>query len=171
MVEIEVKIRISDLKKIKERIEAQGARCVGSRHQEENTLYDFTDRSLYTKQHAIRLRSVDKKTFLTFKGAKQKSRKFKIREEFETEVKNKKQLEKILQSIGLKPVFRYQKHRTVYRKKNLKISLDETSVGNFLELEGSQSDIVRFAKELDISKQEFIKTDYIQLMKESEIKK
>lgn len=171
MVEIEVKVRISDLKKIKERIETQGARCVRSRHLEENTLYDFTDRSLYAKQHAVRLRSVDKKTFLTFKGAKQKSRKFKIREEFETEVKNKKQLEKILQSMGLKPVFRYQKHRTVYRKKNLKISLDETSVGNFLELEGSQSDIVRFAKELDISKQEFIKADYIQLMKESEIKK
>ena len=171
MIEIEVKVRINDLIKIKQRIETQGARCVKPRHQEENTLYDFADRSLYAKQHAIRLRSVGKKTFLTFKGAKQKSRKFKIREEFETEVKNKKQLEKIFQFLGLKPVFRYQKHRTVYRKKNLNIRLDETSVGNFLELEGSQSDIVRFAKELDISKQEFIKADYIQLMKQSEIKK
>ena len=170
MVEIEVKIRIDNLEEIQERIATQGGHCSKPRHLEENTLYDFKDSRLYSKQHALRLRSIDRKTFLTFKGAQRKSRKFKIREEFETEVKNKKQLEKILHSLGLKPVFRYEKHRTVYRKKNLKICVDETSVGNFLELEGNQSDIVRFAKDLGLSKQEFIKADYIQLMKESEVK-
>jgi adenylate cyclase class 2 len=77
-------------------------------------------------------------------------------------------MEKILQSLGLGPVFHYEKYRTVYRNKNLEICVDETSVGNFLELEGSQSDIVRFANSLGFSKKEFIKADYIQLMKKSD---
>ena len=108
---------------------------------------------------------MNKKSFLTFKGPPQKSRKFKIKEEYETEVKNEKQLRKILKFLGLTPVFNYQKYRTVYRKKHLKISLDETSIGNFIELEGKREEIVKFAKALGASKKEFIKLDYIQLMK------
>ncbi len=165
MVEIEVKIKIKDIKAIKERILHRGARLEKERFYEENTLYDFPSQALYKKQHALRLRKMNKKIFLTFKGPPQKSRKFKIREEYETEVKNEKQLRKILKSLGLIPVFYYQKHRAVFRKKRLKICLDETSIGNFIELEGERNDIVKFAKDLDISKTEFIKLDYIQLMK------
>jgi adenylate cyclase class 2 len=86
MVEIEVKIRIHDVNTLKGKIEDLGALCIKPRHLEKNTLYDFSDDKLYTKQHALRLRSINKKTFLTFKGAKQKSRKFKIRKEYETEI-------------------------------------------------------------------------------------
>lgn len=165
MVEIEVKVKIKDIKAIKERILHRGARLEKERFHEENTLYDFPSQALYKKQHALRLRKMNKKIFLTFKGPPQKSRKFKIREEYETEVKNEKQLRKILKSLGLIPVFNYQKYRAVFRKKRLKICLDETSIGNFIELEGERNDIVKFAKDLGISKTEFIKLDYIQLMK------
>jgi len=166
MTEIEVKIKIDDLAEIKKRIVALKAELDRARHREENTLYDFASKDLYKKHHALRIRRVNRKTFLTFKGATQKSRKFKIREEYETEVRNEKQLLKILKSLGLQPVFSYSKYRTVFRKKRLKICLDETSVGNYLELEGQQNEIVRFAEELDLSKKDFIKKDYIQLIKE-----
>jgi adenylate cyclase class 2 len=112
---------------------------------------------------------VGNKAFLTFKGPHQKSRKFKVREEFETEVKNPKHMQKILSALGFRVVFRYQKYRTVYRKKKLIICIDETPVGHFLELEGERSDIVRFAKSLGFTKPEFIKTDYIAMLKESGI--
>ncbi len=170
MVEIEVKIRIIDIKNLGEKILQLGAKLEKERFYEENTLYDFPSKILYKKRQALRLRKMNKKSFLTFKGPPQKSRKFKIREEYETEVKNEKQLRKILKSLGFVSVFNYEKHRTVYRKKSLKISLDETSIGNFIELEGKRGEIVKFADALGVSKREFIKLDYIQLIKKESAK-
>ena len=165
MVEIEAKIRVDDLDSLKEKIVKLDARLEKKRYSEENTLFDFSAQTLTKKRQALRLRTAGKKTFLTFKGPPEKSRKFKIRKEFETEVKNEKQIRKILKSLGFIPVFTYNKFRTVYRKKNLKICLDETSIGNFIELEGERNEIVKFTNALGISKKEFIKLDYIQLMK------
>lgn len=170
MVEIEVKIKINDLDAISKKISHLGAKLEKERFLEENTLFDFRSHELYRKRQALRLRKTNKKSFLTFKGPPQKSRKFKIREEFETEVKNEKQLKEILKSLGLVPVFNYQKYRTVFRKKNLKVCLDETSIGNFVELEGERNEIVKFANALGFSKNEFIKLDYIQLIKKEEEK-
>jgi len=166
MIEIEVKIKINNLEDIKNRIVALDAALDKERHLEENRLYDFASEDLYRKNHALRVRKANRKTFLTFKGATQKSRRFKIREEYETEIKNAKELQKILKSLGLRPVFKYSKYRTVFRKKRLKICLDETTVGNYLELEGQQSEIVRFTEALCLSKRNFIKKDYIQLIKD-----
>lgn len=165
MVETEVKIRIDDLDSLKEKIINLDARLEKERHSEKNTLFDFSAQTLAQKQQALRLRTAGKKTFLTFKGPPEKSRKFKIRKEYETELKNEKQTRNILKSLGLIPVFTYDKFRTVYRKKKLKICLDEMSIGNFIELEGERNEIVKFTNALGISKKEFIKLDYIQLIK------
>lgn len=166
MTETEVKIRIQDIDSIIHRIRQQGAQLEKKRFLEENTLYDFPSQLLTKKRQALRLRKINKKAFLGFKDIPQKSRKFKIREEFETEVKNERQLKKILKSLGLAPTFQYRKYRRVFRKRRLKICLDETPIGNFLELEGEREDIVKMAKALGFSKKEFIKSDYVQLMEE-----
>jgi len=164
MLEIEVKIRIEHLADVKEKILSQGATLAKERHPHDDTFYDWSSLELRRKHHALRVRKIYKKTFLTFKGPEQKSRKFKIREEYETEVKNEKHLRKILKSLGLQPVFQYSKFRTVFQKKRLTICLDETPVGDFLELEGRQSEIVKFAHALNFSKEDFIKLDYVQLI-------
>ena len=163
-MEIEVKIKVDDFKALKDKILAQGARLVKDRYFEDNTLYDLPSGKLYENKQALRLRTINKKTFLTYKGEPHKSRKFKIREEYESEVKNRKDIKKILKSLKFSPVYKYEKYRTVYRFKKLEICLDETSVGNFIELEGQRSDIVRFAQALGFSKKQLIKADYIQLM-------
>jgi predicted adenylyl cyclase CyaB len=165
MTEIEVKIRIADPEKLKEKLAAIGAELVKNRLLEENTLYDLSSQLLRSQKRALRLRIENKKAYLTYKGPPLKSRKFKIREEYETEIKNAKQMKKILKKLGFIPTFTYNKYRTVYRIKKLKICLDETSIGNFLELEGEQNHIVKAANSLGFSKKEFIKKDYIQLIK------
>ena len=164
MLEIEVKIRIEDPDTIRVKLKKVGAALHRDRHLEENVLYDLPDKSLFRRQSALRLRTSGKRSYLTFKGPTQKSRKFKVREEFETELKDPKQLSKILRSLGYREVFRYRKHRTVFRTKKLSICLDETEAGNFMELEGDRSDIVRFARALGFSKEDFIKTDYISML-------
>lgn len=163
MLEIEVKIKIKNPKELAARIVDLGAQLVRERYFEENTLYDFPDQSLTNKQQAFRLRKIKKKAYLTFKGSPQKSRQFKIREEYETEVNNANQIKKIIKSLGLVPKFHYDKFRTVFRKKNLNICVDETPVGNFLELEGEQNHIVKFASSLGFSRANFIKKNYVDL--------
>jgi len=165
MIETEVKIRIGDADAALKRLLAWGASVRKERFFEENTLYDFPDGALYKKKSALRFRVIDKKAFVTFKGCPRKSRSFKIREEFESEVRNGPQFKKILKSIGLKPAFEYHKHRTFLHKGPLKICLDETSAGNFIELEGKRSDITRAAKALGFSRQDFIKLDYVELFR------
>lgn len=170
MLEIEVKIQIQNPKDMAHKIVEQGAQLIRERYFEENTLYDFSDSRLTKKQQAFRLRKIKKKTYLTFKGSPQKSRQFKIREEYETEVKNANQIKKIFKSLGLVPNYQYDKFRTVFKIKKLKICLDETPVGNFIELEGEQTHIVKFASSLGFSRIDFIKKNYIDLYSEHRVR-
>jgi len=137
---------------------------------EDNSLYDFRDGRLRTARQAIRLRKSGKRATLTFKGAPQKSRSFKVREEFETGVSDAGQLRKVLKAIGLVPSFSYRKHRTVLRQGRLVICLDETPVGDFLELEGKRHEITRFARRLGFGRADFIRADYVELILEGRTK-
>ncbi|MGB8951580.1 MAG: class IV adenylate cyclase [Candidatus Aminicenantales bacterium] len=165
MLEIEVKVRVEDLTPLREKLLGLGARLEKERFFEENTLYDFRSQDLFHKHQALRLRKIGKKAYLTFKGTPQKSRRFKIRKECETEVKNEKQLKQILKALGLRPTFHYKKFRTIFRKGRLKLCLDEISIGNFIEFEGERQKIAALAGQLGFSKSQWIKLDYIQLLR------
>jgi len=164
VLEIEVKVRIADPAAARTKLLAAGAILFKDRYREVNTLYDDKAGLLRLKRCALRLRTAGKKAFLTFKGEPRKSRSYKVREEYETEVKHPKRLAKILKGLGFVPVFRYEKTRAIFKKKTLKICVDETAAGNFLEFEGEREDIARFSKTLGISKPEWITLDYIQLL-------
>jgi len=166
MVETEVKIRIGDPRAMRLRLLDLGASVVRERVLEVNTLYDFPAGELRGSRRALRLRVAGTRATLTFKGPQQKSRSFKVREEFETGVRNAGQLRKISQALRLHPSFSYRKHRTSLRKGRLAVYLDETSVGDFLELEGQRHEIVRFARSLGFTRADFIRKDYIELMQE-----
>jgi adenylate cyclase class 2 len=167
MIEIEIKVRVSDLPAARERLVQLGATVAKERHLEDNTLYDFPDGTLKAGRRALRLRTAGKRTILTFKGEPQKSRRFKIRPEFETEVRDGKQARKILQALGLSPVFRYVKKRTILRKGRVTICLDELAIGAFIELEGERQHIARLAEQLGIPSTEWIRKDYIQMLIEA----
>ena len=166
MVEIEVKVRVKDAAAMRQALLRSGAQLEKERYPEENTLFDLPSRVLTEKKCALRLRRAGRKVFLTFKGAPQKSRRFKVREEHETEVRNEKALRRILRGLGFVAVFRYEKSRTTFRRGRLRISLDETAAGVFCEFEGKRSDIVRYARTLGFSSAEMIKQDYVQILQQ-----
>jgi adenylate cyclase class 2 len=166
LVEIEVKVRVKDAAAMRQAILRTGAKLEKERYPEENTLFDLSSRVLTAKKCALRLRRAGRKVFLTFKGAPQKSRRFKVREEHETEVRNEKALRRILRGLGFVAVFRYKKSRTTFRRGRLRISLDETAAGVFCEFEGERSDIVRYARILGFSSPELIKQDYVQILQD-----
>ena len=164
MIETEVKIKLSGAKGLKERLLGLGCVLARDRYLETNVLYDYRGDPLFAKREALRLRVVGKRAWLTFKGAPQKARSFKVRPEFESEVRDPAGFRKILKALGLRPIFRYRKHRTLLRKGRLVVCLDETSVGDYLELEGKRSDIVRFARVLGYSRADFITGDYVAMI-------
>ncbi|HEX2695013.1 MAG TPA: class IV adenylate cyclase [Acidobacteriota bacterium] len=164
MIETEAKIKVTDVNALKERLLGLGGVLERDRYLETNILYDYRGDALFAKREALRLRTIGKRAWLTFKGAPRKARSFKVRPEFESEVRDPASFRKVLKALGLRPVFRYRKHRTLLRKGRLAICLDETSVGDYLELEGRRSDIVRFARALGYSRTDFITQDYVAMI-------
>jgi adenylate cyclase class 2 len=164
MLEVEVKARVGDAAAGRALILGAGAVERRPRHREINTLYDFRDGRLARENRAVRLRVVGTKALLTYKGPAQKSRRFKVREEIETEVKKAGAAAKILAELGLVPVFRYEKRRTLFKKGPLSICLDELAIGTFIEAEGDRSKIVRFMKAIGIPQTAWIRSSYVGLI-------
>lgn len=167
MVEIEVKIRIRDLKALRSKLISLGAMVTHERHAEENILYDFPTGILRSAHTALRLRTAGKRAILTFKGRRQKSRSFKVREEFETPVANKGQMKKILRGLGLQQTFAYKKHRTILRLGRVVVTLDETEIGDFMEIEGRRHEIVKLARSLGFSRADFITAGYVEMLRDA----
>ena len=167
MIETEVKIRIQDAADMRHRLLLLGCAVTTERFLETDAFYDLPGVPLSLRKEALRLRTIGKRSWLTHKGAPRKARSFKVREEHESEIRNPAEFRKILKALGLRPVFRYQKRRTHLRIGRLRICLDETTIGNFIELEGKRAEIVRFAKQLGVKRTEFITLDYVRMIREA----
>ncbi len=118
-------------------------------------------RVLRKRGKLLRLRRAGPQQVLTFKGASEPSR-YKKRWEIETHLRDSEAVEAIFSLLGYHPVFRYEKFRTEYaqRSGNGKVLLDETPIGNFLELEGSAAWIDRTARLLGFSRRDYINRSY-----------
>jgi adenylate cyclase class IV len=102
----------------------------------------------------------------------------KVREEIELEVGDAKALGTIFARLGMHESFHYEKYRTTFRlpqsarwAKGLLIELDETPIGNFVELEGPSEAIDRAARLLGFSKDEYVLTNYLRLHAEECMKR
>ncbi len=181
--EIEIKLEVLEPRAVKGRLKELGFRRVTARHFESNCLFDFPDDALGRARCMLRLRRARGRTIVTLKGAPVRSRRYKVRTEVETEVKDGGRLEEILETAGLREVFRYDKYRTEYdlgvesgerggqrgsirRKLRARgedagpgsVVYDETPIGNYLEIEGPKRWIDRVARQLG-----FVPRDYITL--------
>jgi len=93
-----------------------------------------------------------------------------VKQEIELEIGDAKALGTIFVGLGMRESFHYEKYRTTFRMpgsarwaKGLLIELDETPIGNFVELEGPSAAIDRVAKLLGYSKDEYVLTNYLRL--------
>jgi len=163
--EIEIKLPVSDLQNAVRQIESMGARVVKERHFENNILFDTSTRSLQQNRMVLRVRTVGGKGILTMKGKPDTSRGVKEREEIECELENPQNLIAILSRLEFEPVFQYQKYRTVYRIEGvtMDICVDETPIGNFIELEGDVETIHEYAERLGYDWNNRITDSYVSL--------
>lgn len=163
--EVEIKLRIASSRAARRQLARLGFRVVRPRRLEENVLFDTPGGKLRRAGLMLRLRSVDGRALLTFKGRKLTSRGFKVRPEVETPVDSAGAVGEILQRLGFRPIFLYEKYRTVFarRRESGEVVLDETPVGAYLELEGSPAWIRRVAHSLRRKPAEFLTATYADL--------
>jgi adenylate cyclase class 2 len=139
--EIEVKLPAPDLADVRRRLESLGAVLEKERHDESNDLFDDDAGSLAGSGRALRLRRAQGRGILTFKGPARFLQGVKSREERESVVGDPGETEAILERLGFRRRFRYEKRREEWRLSGCAVALDETPIGNFVEIEGDPAEI------------------------------
>jgi adenylate cyclase class 2 len=161
-VEIEIKLRLrGDLAPVRQKLRQLGFRIGKSRMLEFNILLDNSKRTLRRHGKLIRVRRIGRHSVLTYKGPSELGR-YKKRPELEIYLPPSSVVEEVFAHIGYHPVFRYEKFRTEYAKPPAqgKVLLDETPIGNFLELEGSPRWIDYTARLLGFTPADYITRSY-----------
>lgn len=165
--EVEVKLAVATAAAACRMLQDAGYRIRRHRVFERNDLYDTPDLRLRNARELIRLRSTGGENLLTYKGPSVDGR-HKVRPEVEVAVSDAAAMELILGKLGLALVFRYEKYRTEYEKPGEPghITVDETPIGDFLELEGPADWIDRTAAALGFAEIEYITASYGTLYRE-----
>jgi adenylate cyclase class 2 len=148
--EIEVKLPAADLEAVRERLRRRGAALEKERHDETNDLYDDAQGRIAAAGCMLRVRHVPGEALVTFKGPSRFEQGVKTREERETTVGDDAELGAILGHLGYRRTFRYEKRREEWRFAECVVALDETPIGDFVEVEGDPAAIRRAVTALEL---------------------
>lgn len=167
-LEIEIKLAISNAATMRRKLRSLGFRVSTPRVFERNLVWDTPRGALKRQGLLLRLRVTGQRTLVTLKGPRRRQRGFRVRPEWEMNVSNTETADAILRALGYRPVFRYEKYRTVFCEtreqsrtdKKGKVLLDETPIGDYLELEGDPAWIRRVARQLGFTPADFITESY-----------
>lgn len=166
--EIEIKLPVRNLKSMSAKIRQHGWHVSSRRKLEANWLFDCANNSLQKNDRLLRVRQSGATTWLTVKGPAQQNKTHKIREEFEIRISDVKTTITLLEALGYNITWRYEKYRRCFRKLDEpgQILLDETPIGNYLELEGSDIWIDNTSAALGFSSSDYIVASYRGLFKQ-----
>lgn len=157
--EREIKLRFDSAEQAREKILALGATPLLGRRLQEDSLFDTEDERLRRQRSTLRVRAESGKALLTWKGPVIAGA-VKIREEYETVVSDGAALQTILEELGLHVWFRYEKYREEFTIDDVTIAIDETPVGVFVEVEGSEDTIHQTAAALGKVPADYITDSY-----------
>jgi adenylate cyclase class 2 len=161
-LEREIKLRFADAESARAAVLHVGATPLRGRRLQEDCLLDSDDEHLRARRCVLRVRMDSGKSVLTFKGPVQASV-MKVREELETIASDGTLLLKILEELGFRVWFRYQKYREEFALDDVIIAIDETPVGTFVEIEGGSRGIADMADALGRGPSDYLLDSYRRL--------
>jgi adenylate cyclase class 2 len=167
-LEIEVKIKVSDLEGLKLKIKELGFRTVSPYSFEHNVVFDTKDERLRKNKLLLRLRKVGDKYIVTFKRPPDRfanAGDYKIRQETEIEVSDFESIKTIFSGVGFRVFFIYEKYREILDNGIVKIMMDHTPIGDFIEIEGKEKEIDNIAAQLGFSEADYITDNYMTLFR------
>ena len=163
-VEREIKLRYDTPAAARRAVVEAGARPLRARRLQSDCLLDREREPLADRSCTLRVRIEGDAARVTFKGAPTLGT-TKVREELETTVGDAGLLLQVLERLGFHVWFRYQKYREEFRRGDLVVAIDEAPIGTFVELEGSEPDILAMAAALGRQPADFILDSYLALFR------
>jgi len=139
-LEREIKLSFPSPDAARAAVLSAGALPFRERRLQDDYLLDTPDETLRSRRSALRVRMESGRSLLTFKGPVQPST-MKLREELETAVGDGRLMIRLLEELGFRVWFRYQKYREEFVLDDVVIAIDETPVGTYVEIEGGERGI------------------------------
>lgn len=158
-IEREIKLAYGSADEARAMVRAAGATPLHGRRLQEDALLDTDDEQLRRRRCVLRIRTENGKSRLTFKGPVQPSA-MKLRDEVETVVGDGEVLRRVLEELGLHVWFRYEKYREEFCHDDVIVAIDETPVGVFVEIEGSEQGITEMTGLLGRSPSDYVLDSY-----------
>ena len=165
--EIEAKFYVRDLDEIITRLHELEAALIQRRVLETNLRFDLPDASLRAEGRVLRLRR-DTEARFTYKGPSTNEQGVLSRTEIEFTVGDFEKAKEFMEALGYQKLLYYDKYRTTYALQTsevfVHVMLDELPYGNFVEIEGESSEMIRaVANQLNLNWDTAIGTSYTAL--------
>jgi adenylate cyclase class 2 len=164
--EIEVKFPLKDRHELLRRLHDIGGQRLYPETFEDNIVLDRRG-ELRTKGSLLRVRKFGKYSIATYKGPMSIEGGVKSRDEVQTGVESFELAIQLFDSLGFKPVFRYQKFREVWRVRDAEVVIDRTPIGEYFEIEGPIDLIRTLAAELGMEMDQAIRQTYADLYRQA----
>ena len=164
--EIEIKFALKDRHELVRKLHDIGGQRLYPETFEDNIVLDRRG-ELRTKGALLRVRKFGKYSIVTFKGPMSIEGGVKSREEVQTGVESFELAIQLLDALGYKPVFRYQKFREVWRVRDAEVVIDRTPIGEYFEIEGAIDHIRMLASELGMEMEQAIRQTYADLYRQA----
>ena len=158
-LEREIKLRFPTAEEARQAVLTAGGTPLHGRRLQEDSLLDTADEQLRRKRCVLSVRVENGKSRLTFKGPVQPSV-MKLREEVETVLGDGEVLIRVFEELGLHTWFRYQKYREEFAHEDVIVAVDETPVGVYVEIEGSEEGIASMTAALGRTPSDYIVDSY-----------
>ncbi len=140
--ELEVKLYISNLKALRQKLESLGANLTHPQKLETNLRFDTAKGDLSRSYRVLRLRRYVG-VQVTYKGPSEFVEGVRTRQEIEFAVGDFEATRDLFEALGYQVVLAYEKMRAVYDLVGVEVSLDELPYGSFIEIEGPDADSIR----------------------------
>jgi adenylate cyclase class 2 len=164
--EIEIKFALKDRAGLVRRLHELGGERLYPETFEDNIVLDRRG-ELRTKSSLLRVRKFGKYSIATYKGPMSIEGGVKSREEVQTGVESFELAIQLFDSLGYKPVFRYQKFREVWRVNEVEVVLDRTPIGDYFEIEGPIDVIRGIAADLGMTMEQALRQTYADLYRQA----
>src|SRR5438105_12964005 len=164
--EIEVKFALKDRAELVRKLQDIGGQRLYPETFEDNIVLDRRG-ELRTKGSLLRVRKFGKYSIATYKGPMSIEDGVKSREEMQTGVESFERAIQLFDSLGFKPVFRYQKFREVWRVRDAEVVIDRTPSREYFETEGPNDLIRSLAAELGMEMEQAIRQTYADLYRQA----
>lgn len=162
-VEQELKIPVAELEPVRRRLRELKASQRTPPELEENWVLDDATGTLRRAGRLLRIRSVGGRHRVTHKGPARFTGKVKERDELEVEVASATGLLEVFARLGFVPLRRYQKRRETWHLAGVEVALDETPMGDFVELEGDAASLDGLAHRLGLDPARAVRGSYLAL--------